>query len=395
MRLPLGLVFAHARKNWFRSLLTLGSVFVAMLTFGTLRTLVSSLEITVQGVSSQRVITESAVSLFINLPKKIERDIATVEGVAVAPYGPEKVDRPVVASLTWFGGEFISPKYFFARFAVEPEALRRCYEPDIVMPDEQWKAFEATRTGCIIGKDLAAQFDFKIGDVVPLKGNLFPGDYRLEVVGVYTSNNPSYDQSTMYFQWSYLNEVSKANAGPTEKTSVISTLLRSPEDAARISAEIDAKFENSSNRTRTLTERAFQASFLSMWGGLPTFFDFLGAVALAATFVVTLNTMLLNSRERIREAGVLKTLGFGDGVVTTLLLAESLFICLLGGSLTLPLLGLMHRSVVPGINMPLYVPGGLYVAVGALSAALGLCAGIFPALTSGRLKIVDALRRRG
>jgi putative ABC transport system permease protein len=393
MRLPVGLVFAHARRNWFRSLLTLSSVFVAMLTFGGLRTIVESLEITVKGLSSPRVITESAVSLFMNLPKKIEQEIATVEGVAQAP-AADGTMKPVVAQLTWFGGLFISEKNFFARFAVDPDALRRCYEADIAMPAEQWKTFAATRTGCIIGKDLAAQFDFKIGDVIPLQGNLYPGDYRLEVVGIYESKNPSYDQSTLYFQWDYLNEVSKANGGPTEVVSVISTLLRSPDDAARVAGEIDARFENSSNRTRSLTERAFQADFLSMWGGLPTFFNFLAAVAFAACFVVTLNTMLLNSRERIREAGVLKTLGFGDLTVTLLLLFESLFICALGGGLVLPILWAMHRSVVPGLNLPLYVPVGLQIAVPALALLLGFCAGLFPALTSGRMKIVDALRRR-
>lgn len=394
MRFPFGLVLAHARRNRLRNLLTLGSVFVAFLAFATLRTIVASLEITVQGVSSQRVVTESAVSLFINLPKRLEQDIATVPGIARAPGPPGTPDRPVVAHLTWFGGLFVNEKNFFARFAVDPVAFRRCYEADIDLPDAQWAAFAATRTGCIVGADLAKQFEFKIGDVIPIKGNIFPGDYRFEVVGIYKSKTPSYDQSTLYFQWDYLNEASKAAGGPTDVVSVYSTLLASPDDAARVAAEIDAKFQSSDHRTRTLTERAFQADFLSMWGGLPDFFNFLAAVAVAATFVITLNTMLLNSRERIKEGGVLQTLGFGGGVVTAILLAESLLVCGLGGALVLPVVASMDRGVIPGINLPLYVPPDLYAAVMGLAVLLGLCAGWFPASSSGRLKIVEALRRR-
>jgi putative ABC transport system permease protein len=401
MKFPAGLVFAHARKNWFRSLLTLGSVFVALLVYGTLQTAVESLEITVKGVSSTRVITESAVSLFVTLPRKTIEEVKAAPGVKETD-GSDGPPRKMVTQFTWFGGTWVDERNFFARFGCNPVSLRDCYDDDIDMvpqapgetEDEIWKRFAATRTGCVVGVDLAASKGFKVGDRITLKGSIYPGVYELQVVGIYTSRNPSYDKSTLYFHWDYLNEVSKANGGPAETIGVISTCVVDPERAGETAAAIDAMYESSSNRTRTLTERAFQAQFASMWGGMPAFFQFLGLVALAASLVVTLNTALLNMQERIRETGVLKTLGFTDGVVLTLSLAEAAFLCGLGGAFAAPAVSSLHGKVLPGLNIPLYVPPDAPLRVLAVAVGLGGVAGVVPALRASRLKITEALRRR-
>ncbi len=382
MRFPTVLIFAHLRRNWFRSLLTLGSVFVAVLTFEALQTVVASIEVAATGVGSTRLITESAASLFVTLPRKLDQQISQIPGVKTTTH------------LTWFGGVFISEKFFFARFGADPLALRDVYKSDIYMPEEQWQKFAATRTGCIIGVDLAERFDWTIGSKIALQGNLFPGNYELEVVGLYKSLTPSYDQSTLYMRWDYMNEVSKAHDGPVEKISVFATLLETPENASNIAATVDSLFDNSSNRTRTLLERAFQAQFVSMWGGLPTFFNFISIVAVIATFLVTLNTMVLNTRERVKEVGVLKTLGFTDGTVTLLGLTESLLICLIGGAFACRIMPSLDGKVIPGLQLPIYVPPHLASVGLALAGLLGLAAGIVPAITAGKLPIVDALRRR-
>ncbi len=402
MKIPFILVGAHARKNWFRSLLTLGSVFVAMLVFGTLRTAVESLEITVKGVSSTRVISESAISLFESLPRKMIEEVKTAPGVRTIKEPETGAERKMVTQFTWFGGTWVDERNFFARFAIDPRSLRDCYDDDIdMMPQtageneaEIWKRFADARTGCVVGRDLAADKGFKVGDKITLKGSIYPGTYELQVVGIYDSNSPSYDKSTLYFHWDYMNEVSKAAGGPSETISIVSTCVLDPERASETAAAIDAMYESSSNRTRTVTERAFQAQFTSMWGGMPAFFQFLGLVALAASLVVTLNTTLLNMQERIRETGVLKTLGFTDGTVLVLGLAESILLCGMGGLLAAPIVASLDGKVLPGLNIPLYVsPEGPAVIV-TIALALGAIAGAIPAIRSSRLKITDALRRR-
>lgn len=383
MRLPVALIFAHARKSWFRSVLTLGSVFIAIFVFGAMRTVVDSLEAAVQGTSSQRMITESAVSLFVNLPKKILQDIRSMKDIGVKE----------VADLTWFGGTYVHPDNFFARFSVEPEAFRVVYASDMEMPDAQWKAFEENKTSCIVGENLKAKYHFDVGSRIPLKGSIFPGTYELEVVGVYKAKTTAFDPTTLYFHWDYMNEVSKKNDGPREVVSVYAMLLESPKMGPAVIDAIDGRYSNSATRTRTVTERAFQAGFLSMWGNLPFFFNFLSAVALMATMMVTLNTMLLNARERVKEVGVLKTLGFGSGTVLVIFLIESLALCLAGGLLGALAFQQMHGKIMPGIELALFVDPGTTVWAIVLSIALGLVSGLAPSIGAARLKITEALRR--
>jgi putative ABC transport system permease protein len=142
-----------------------------------------------------------------------------------------------------------------------------------------------------------------------------------------------------------------------------------------------------------VTEKAFNASFMSMWGNLPFFFNFLSAVALVATMMVTLNTMLLNARERVKEVGVLKTLGFGDKTVLAMFLLESLVLCVLGGLLGTAAFRAMHGQVLPKIEQPLFVSGETMVIAVVLSVLLGILSGIAPSRGAARLKITEALRR--
>jgi putative ABC transport system permease protein len=327
------------------------------------------------------MVTESAVSLFVNLPRKIAQDLQTVEGVKE------------VTDLTWFGGTYVHPDNFFARFAVTPETFERVYASDLEMSPAEWKAFRETRTGCIIGENLKAQYKFEIGSRIPLQGSIFPGLYELIVVGVYKTKTTAADPTTLYFQYDYLNEVSKKNDGPRDIVSVYVMTLESPKLAPSVVAAVDPRYASSSSRTRTMTERAFQAQFLSMWGNLPFFFNFLSAVALVATMMVTLNTMLLNARERVKEVGVLKTLGFGNAAVLAIFLIESLVLCLVGGLLGTAAFQSMHGKILPVAMVPLYVDPKTAIAAIVLSALLGLISGLAPSIGAARLKITEALRR--
>jgi putative ABC transport system permease protein len=241
---------------------------------------------------------------------------------------------------------------------------------------------------------LKAQYKVDIGSRLPLTGSIFPGLYELTVVGVYKTKTTSADPTTLYFQYDYLNEVSKKNDGPRDIVSVYVLMLDSATIAPAVIETVDQRYASSSNRTRTMTERAFQAQFLSMWGNLPFFFNFLSAVALMATMMVTLNTMLLNARERVKEVGVLKTLGFGNGAVLAIFLIESVVLCMIGGLLgTAAFQALLDGWILPIAMVPLYVSRTTVIAGVVLSAVLGVLSGIAPSIGAARLKITEALRR--
>jgi putative ABC transport system permease protein len=274
---------------------------------------------------------------------------------------------------------------------VDVPTFRSVYGSDVDLPEEVWERWTGTRTGCIVGEDLVAREGFKVGGKVPIEGNIWGGRIELEIVGIYRSKVASFDQSTLFFHWDYLNEASKAAGGRSELVSTFTILLEDPERSPAVAAAVDAHFESSDSRTRTLTERAFSSQFNSMWGNLPLYFGVLATVALVACLMVTANTMYLNAKERVREIGILKTLGFTPTTVAALSLVESLILCLTGGVLALLLVGALDGKTL--IFVVAAVPLSTYLEGFAITLALALISGIFPALAARKLPVAEALRR--
>lgn len=395
--IPWMLLPAHARRNRLRTLLTVGSVAVALFLYCSLRTVITSIERTVSQASSSRLIVQSAVSLFAHLPISMWRKVQAHPGVRATTHW------------TWFGGIFVEPRNFFARFAVDVPSLREVYGDrapgggEMAMPAEQWEAFERERTACIVGRGLVDRFRdasgkslLEVGSTVPLQGNIFPGDFTFTVRGVYESRSPSFDEGTMFFHWDYVDEAT----GRRGEVSTFTLLLEDPGAAAEVARAVDEEFRSSATRTRTLTERAFQLQFQGMWGNIPLFLSFIGGAVLFAALMVTLNTLLLNARERVAEVGVLKTLGFPDASVGAMNLVEALLLCGIGGALGAGVaLGVFNYSgfgrfmeyFVPGFRvLPTTVLEAMAIAVG-----LGLLSGAVPGLMAARIPVVRALRRIG
>lgn len=399
-RTPWRLVPKHLRAHWVRTSLTVAGMTVAIFLFCFLRTMVTTLDNAVATSSDKRIITQSAVSLFVDLPLDYQPKIESVPGV------------DVVTKFQWFGGYFQDPSQFFAQFGVDSDTFFEAYEKDIRLirgpggaqgdaaRDEILRAFRADRRAAIVGTDLVRDFGWEVGDTVPVIGTIFQradqSAWEFNIVGVYEPAKANVDERTLFFRYDYLYEalVSSAATGPVG-VGVYSINLAAETDAAVVTDEIDALFANGPQRTWTTTEAAFQASFISMMGNLPVFVGTIGGAVVFAVLFTLMNTMILAGRQRRHEAGILKALGFGDGVLARLMLAESLLLSMLGGAcglgfslLTAPAMKAMFSKWFPnyGIAPDTVVLGAL------LCVGIGVIAGIGPAVSMARMEATEALR---
>jgi len=382
----LRLTLRNAGRHRLRTVLTVVGMGVAMLAFCLLQTVVDAWYSGVTASSATRLVTRNAISLVFPLPLHYRERIRQVEGVTSVSYG------------NWFGGYYQDPKNFFANFAVEPASYLALY-PEYVLADAERTAFLRDRKGVVVGRRLAERFGWKVGDAIPLKGTIFPGDWPVTLRGIYRGRERNTDETLLLLHWDYLNETLKRTT--PRRTGQVGFYLvgvERPDLAGEVSAALDAQFQSSSAETLTETEAAFQLSFVAMSEAIVAAIRAVALVVIVIILAVVGNTMAMSVRERLWEYAVLKTIGFGAGAITALILGEALLLTLTGGilgvGLTFPVAERFASLI--GAFFPSFAVSTLTViqALGA-SVAVGLAAAVLPARQAARVRIAEGLRRLG
>ena len=372
-------IFRNLFRRKTRTLLTVGSIAVALFLFGLLVTIETSLNAGVDVAGADRLIVRNKTSLIMPLPLSYQERLRQIEHITEATFA------------TWFGGIYQDQKNFFPQFAIDTETYRHLF-PEFRIPDEQWQAFLADQEGAVVGRTTAERFGWKVGDRIPIQGTIWSGTWDFNIRAIYEGERAGDDESMFWFHWKYLEERRPFGKGTVGWYTV---KLDDPDHAVEVGRAIDERFANSAWETSTETEKAFAAGFANQIGNIRLLILSIGAVVLFTLLLVTGNTMAMAVRERVPELGVLKTLGFGDTTVLALVLTESLLIALVGGALGLGLAKLFTLGGDPtgGMLPVFYLAPGKMVLGAALALFVGFAAGAIPALTAMNLRIVDALRR--
>lgn len=382
----LRLISRNAWRHKLRSLLTVLGLTVATLSFGFLQTVVDAWYAGAEGAAKTTLVTRNATSLVFSLPLSYQARIRAVPGVTGVGYA------------NWFGGIYQDPKNFFAQFAVSGASYLDIY-PDYIIPDAERAAFLRDRKGAIVGRKLANQYGFKVGDTIPIKGTIYPGQWEFVVRAIYDGRKETTNTATMFFHWDYVNEsVKKVYPRRANQVGVYVVQIGQPEDAAQISGAIDNQFRNSLAETLTETEKAFQLGFVSMSEAIVVAVRVVSFVVILIIMAVMANTMAMSARERLAEYATLKVLGFGPGFLAGLIFGESLLLvaagCLLGVVLLFPLAGAFAQAM--GTMFPVFQVSPLTVLQQVLTAlAVGVVAAIAPTLRAARVNIVEGLRSIG
>jgi putative ABC transport system permease protein len=380
--------FKNSFRNKRRTMLTIASITVSLFLLGMLFAMYHAFYFR-EGPPQQalRLVTRNRVSLTFPLPEYYEQRIRQVAGVQQ------------ISSRTWFQGIYIDnrPEHFFPRFATDPETIFKVY-PELMIEPEQLRAFQSERTAAALGKTLAEKQGFKLGQKITIKGDIYPVDLEFTIRAIFEATESSSD-NVLYFHRKYLEE-----ALPEARRGTVGTyamLADSPESVPKIARVIDEMFHNSDTQTKTESERAFQLSFVAMLGNVKFLLLSICGAVVFTILLVSANTMAMSVRERVKEIGVLKTLGFTTPKVLSMIVAESVFMAGMGGVLGcatayLVCAGLNQVSFVrliffAGITMPSSVLLiSLFVAL-----TIGFLSSIVPAISATRVPITEALRHLG
>ena len=380
------LVWCNLKRKKTRLVLTMLSIVIAFLLYALLCAVKQALAGGTSLEGANRLVVRHKVSIIQLLPESYKQRIERIPGVDIATHE------------TWFGGIYQDPKNFFMQAPVEAEVFLRAI-PELVVPPEQVKAWLQTRTGAIVGRKTAERFHWKIGDRVPIQSTIWARAngsrvWEFDIVGIYDGRDKNVDTTALFFRYDYFDEERRTTWGKGQ-VGWYMIRIKDASQAAEIAKKIDQEFENSFAETKTEPEGAFVQAWAKQIGNITAIITTILGAVFFTILLVTGNTISQSVRERMGEWGTLKAIGFTNGQVLSLVLAESCLISVLGGFAGLGLGYLLSARGDPtnGLLPRFFIDGG-DIAIGAcLAMALGFVTGVFPALQVMRLQVAAALRR--
>jgi len=386
------LLLLNLMRKPFRTLLTVFGVGVALFLFCFLETVLTSFNAGVNMSDASRLVVQHKESIVFELPMAYRSLIEQTEGVTA------------VSGASWFGALSQEPdpdgtkrEEFFAQFAADIDRHLQLY-PEIKVPPEQLRDLMADQMGCLLGTKIAERLNKKVGDRLVLRSTIWAQKngspiWEFNVRAIYTTDSPTFDQTLMLFPLKRFDEARQFGRG---FVGIYLLTIADPDRSSAVSAAIDARFANSPYETRTMTEKAFNLQFVGMIGNFQLLLRSIGSAIVLTMLLVSANTMMMSARERTREMGILKAIGFSDGHVFGLLIGEAMAISLFGALWGMGLAWLLANVLAfnpkPDFFPVFYLPGQSMLAALGLAGLTGLASGIVPAVAGMRLKATEALR---
>jgi len=381
------MVMKNTLRHPLRNILTVLGIAIAVSAFGLLRTVLTSWDAGIEAGSVERLVTRDAVSFIFPLPLAYADKIEKTEGIEKLCY------------LNWFGGVYKDKENFFPRMACQPERIFDVY-PEYMVTDQEREAFIKERNACVIGESIAQQFNIKLGDIMTVEGDIYPGKWDFVVRGIYKRRDQNTDGTQMFFSWVYLNErLLQESPARANRIGWVVAKLKPRTNPAVVSKAIDSQFLNSSAETKSETERAFNQSFFESYSAIFTAIRIMSFLIIGIILMVLGNTMIMSTRERTREYAMLKALGFRGNHLVAFIAGESIVIAFIGAIIGVGLLYVMvlgASAVVPKQFFPVFfIAPSTYIISFTSAVLLGVLASILPVMHNTKIQIVEGLRFNG
>ncbi len=375
------LIWAGIWRKRARSILILLQVLIAFTLFGILQGLNSGIKNALAGTHADRLYVTSRITLGEPVPMSLGARLEALPGIVGVSYRMQ------------FAGNYQKASQNVAIVAVDPLSFVKMY-PEVEVDPAAVTALTGNLSAAIVGIETARTFGWKVGTRVVLQSPLPRKDgaraWTFDLVGTYANRDNPDSALGLLTNYRYINE---ARAGGRDTVMFFVVKVDDPAHAPQMAAKIDALSANSPNETLTQSEHELAQSQISRIGDLDYIVHRIVAAAFAVLLFATGALMMQSIRERTPELAVLKTVGFGDGLVMVLILAETLALCLAGAAIGLGLasriLPLARAFIGIGAVHAIVVLTGLLFAT-----ILALAAGAIPAWRGLRLRVVDALADR-
>jgi putative ABC transport system permease protein len=380
----LPLIWAGLWRKPIRTILTLLSVVVAFALFGLAQGLMAGLDALINQMSDTRLRIQSRVNITEPLPYAYLSRIESVPGVKG------------VGLYNFFAGYYQEPSNSLQVGAMDMARIPIMF-PEITLPTEQVDTMLHTRNGALIGRALAEERGWRIGDEIPLRSNVWTrkdgaAEWTFKIVGMYDWKDHKVPSNELWINYDYFDE---ARAFGNGTVTLYFARITDPARSGQIADAIDGLFANSPFETQTQNERDWIRARINQTGDIAFFINGIIAAAMVALLFLTFNTMVQSVRERTPELAVLKTYGYSNAKVVTLVLIEALVLCVGAASIGVAIAAQASPTFFKFVNLDgVAFPSSVFAVGAAIGALVAVVSAALPAWGAQRLDVVHALAGR-
>jgi putative ABC transport system permease protein len=374
-------------RNRFRSMTNVVAVGIAFFLFAVLSSINSTLDPAAIELSSTRMIVQNKIGITESLPLSYYERFRQIDGVKE------------VSPMNWFGGYYGEGDNLITTYAVDPISYLKIY-PEIILSEDSKVRWVENKSGIIIGADVAARMGWAVGDVIPLRSNIFTnrnGDnvWELTIVGVFGSSEKRIDTNKIFMQFDHFNE---SHTFGENWTGLYLVSFEEPDNFFLISKSIDEETENSFHETRSVTESSFQQEYFKRLGDISFVIKKVIFSAFFAIMLIVCTSLYQHSIEKVKETAILKTFGFRNAKTISIDLVEAGIMIFNGFFIGFVMAYFMIDGASQSPELQNLLPGfalesrtiliGLIYAIG-----LTLVAALIPSFISYRVKTIHAISR--
>jgi putative ABC transport system permease protein len=377
------LTVKNAGRAPVRGGLTIIAVAITLLAFVLLRTLSAGWTDRVKQTPNDRIIIRHQIGMASTLPVRYLDVVRQLPGVKRA------------LGAAWVGFQLPDqPGVFFQSVAINPQDFVDMHY-ELVAPAQQKEAFVQNRHGALVGAELASERGWKVGDTLHFTTPDLPGLWPLTLSGIVTSSRVGFGQRALWMHYQYFNE--KVLPIDKDRVSMIVAQLDNPADSANMAKAIDIHFDTEDDPTFTQDDKALNTAIVGRFGAMLGAINLISLLVLGVVVLILGNTIAMSTRERTREYGTLRALGFTPLHLASFVLGEAATIGLVGGAagllLAYPLVqGPFSRYLEEEMRVaPLRIAPGDALGALALGVLLGLVAAGLPALRAAKLEVTASL----
>lgn len=377
------LAWAHIKRHLVRTMLLLFTICTGFLIFGVLGTLNFSMSGGSDTFAQSRLMIVSQSGLVNPLPISYQQRIAEIDGVKS------------VGHATWYGLHYQDTDQDIMSFAADAENWLEQH-PEMEIGQQAVDSFLRTKNGLLVNFHIANRFGWEVGDVVPLKSILFQPNtgesfWSFEVSGFFTTTDESGGRKYVIAHYDFLND------SRVIWQNTVGSYIVVPEpdvEPNQLATRIDDHFLRSSHNTFTATDKAFHDDFFKQFGDVFFIIKSVVLISFLSIVIVVASTIALTVRQRTRDIGVLKVIGFSNPKIFRIIYFETFILVAIGSAVGL--LGaffvnkamIYYWPIIPDINLPDFV---MLQATG-IALGLGIVAGLIPSILALGMKPAEAFK---